>query len=189
MSQHCSGVENVPHRDILIVHFFLLLRPAEYISGWVWWAQGIYNGGILSFYIYYILVELQWLGFKLGHFIFLETCFGRTSAKHVKRACESLVFEATFLIRTGIMGTEMSGRECERLLQPDELLGIFSWDLLGTSAGCWFEGFVFFFWIYCYSFLLDWKMVVEWESSGDNNKKISLGTENHLMIPSDYPPL
>ena len=32
--------------------------------------------------------------------------------------------QATFLIRTGIMGTEMSGRECERLLQPDELLGI-----------------------------------------------------------------
>lgn len=31
------------------------------------------------------------------------------------------IFQATFLIRTGIMGTEMSGRECERLLQPDEI--------------------------------------------------------------------
>ena len=32
-------------------------------------------------------------------------------------------------------------------------------------------------------------MVVEWESSGDSNKKISLGTENDLMIPGDYPSL
>ena len=30
--------------------------------------------------------------------------------------------QAVFLIRTGIMGADMSSRDCERLLQPDELL-------------------------------------------------------------------
>ena len=37
--------------------------------------------------------------------------------------------QAVFLIRTGIMGADMSSRDCERLLQPDELL-----DGTSTSA-------------------------------------------------------
>eukprot|EP00438_Fugacium_kawagutii_P025875 Skav233685 [mRNA] locus=scaffold1927:171483:177795:- [translate_table: standard] len=38
-----------------------------------------------------------------------------------KDQADIVTFAAVFLIRTGIMGRDMSGRECERLLQPDEI--------------------------------------------------------------------
>ena len=32
--------------------------------------------------------------------------------------------QAVFLIRTGLMGSNMSGRDCEKMLQPDEFLDL-----------------------------------------------------------------